>query len=437
MRNTSGKGKEPISQDRGGPTSDATLREYYDKSYNQLLPIIAVKFNEEKERNKKLKQVKARLNFEERSRHHVGRDRRDKTLERKKEAYSKGWETEKGVCLHAQTTITSAPTRAPFMPRIHYFNFPKTRMPNHIKTYDGSEDPKDYLKIFQAAAKTERDVKGAPECMRIFEFVYGISNLELIKRLYDKIPKTMDEMMRETTSFLRGEVAASNHERKKPFPPWRQQEGHNTDECVHLKKQIEEMLKAEKLSYLIKELKQNNGKEKPKTAKKGETPRKEKPLAILMVQPWERIARKKIMPGVRKLQAVPSTAHGMLKILVEEGIVTLKSSMLVLLECTMVSRPEGSLSLEDVRRLLGLTQSMPKRWLSATRNRLEGGISVRIPLQMLPGCIQRISSITNGKRGRRKNTVHQKPMNILLYKDAFWPKECWSNLPITGEQSIP
>nr|GEX88301.1 reverse transcriptase domain-containing protein [Tanacetum cinerariifolium] len=44
----------------------------------------------------------------------------------------------------------------PFTPRIRYFDFPKTRMPSHIKTYDGSEDPKDHLKIFQAATKTER-----------------------------------------------------------------------------------------------------------------------------------------------------------------------------------------------------------------------------------------------------------------------------------------
>ncbi|GJZ21099.1 hypothetical protein Tco_0558138 [Tanacetum coccineum] len=42
----------------------------------------------------------------------------------------------------------------PFTPRIHYFNFLKTRMPSHIKTYDRSEDLKDHLKIFQAAAKT-------------------------------------------------------------------------------------------------------------------------------------------------------------------------------------------------------------------------------------------------------------------------------------------
>ncbi|GJZ94824.1 hypothetical protein Tco_0667027 [Tanacetum coccineum] len=69
--------------------------------------------------------------------------------------------------------------------------------------------------------------------------------------------------------------------------------GHNTDEFMHVEKQIEEMLKAGKLSHLIKELKQNNEKEQPKVVKKGETSRKEKALAILMVQPWERVARQK------------------------------------------------------------------------------------------------------------------------------------------------
>ncbi|GJZ37174.1 hypothetical protein Tco_0583365 [Tanacetum coccineum] len=45
-------------------------------------------------------------------------------------------------------------------------------------------------------------------------------------------------------------------------------------------------------------------------------------------------------PGVRKLHAVPLTAHGMLKIPVEGGVITLKSSKLVPLECAMVSGPE-------------------------------------------------------------------------------------------------
>ncbi|GKA29262.1 reverse transcriptase domain-containing protein [Tanacetum coccineum] len=239
--------------------------------------------------------------------------------------------------------------------------------------------------------------------------------------------------------------------------------GHNTDEFMHLGKQIEEMLKAGKLSHLIKEIKQNNGKEQPKVTKKGETAGKDKAMAILMVQPWERVARQRITqsfspnseiffpplgedegtegpmiieaeigghcvhrmyvdggsaseilyehcfsrlrpkikkqlipattpligfsaeiiwpieqiqllvtigdeehsasalmnfvvvrspspyngiigrPGVRKLQAVPSTVHGMLKIPVERGVINLKSSRLVPLECAMVSGPKRTL----------------------------------------------------------------------------------------------
>ncbi|GKF79300.1 hypothetical protein Tco_0234868 [Tanacetum coccineum] len=149
--------------------------------------------------------------------------------------------------------------------------------------------------------------------MRIFGFMHGITNPELIKRLHNKIPKSVDEMIRVTTAFLQGEVTASNREQKKSFSSWKQQEAnqkqnfkkeasgtnkgkfkapppmttpvekqnhakfcefhgevwHNTDECMHLRKQIKEMLKAGKLSHLIKELKQNNGKEQPKVTKKG------------------------------------------------------------------------------------------------------------------------------------------------------------------------
>nr|GEZ34909.1 reverse transcriptase domain-containing protein [Tanacetum cinerariifolium] len=42
--------------------------------------------------------------------------------------------------------------------------------------------------------------------------------------------------------------------------------GHTTDKCMHLKRQIEEMIKAGKLSHVIKELKQ--GKDQPKTEKR-------------------------------------------------------------------------------------------------------------------------------------------------------------------------
>nr|GEV98791.1 reverse transcriptase domain-containing protein [Tanacetum cinerariifolium] len=61
-------------------------------------------------------------------------------------------------------------------------------------------------------------------------------------------------------------------------------------------------------------------------------------------------------PRVIKLQAVSSIAHRMLKLPVEEG-------------------------LEVVRRFQEHKQSMPKRWLSATRKRMKGGIPVRIPFK--------------------------------------------------------
>ncbi|GJT18856.1 reverse transcriptase domain-containing protein [Tanacetum coccineum] len=549
VRNT--LGKEPVPQDPGRPISDEALREYCDRNYHQILPIIAEKVHQEKVQQEKLKAVKARLNFEETSHHsesgtptgrrglkerlgprHVrsrsgspkprrGRSEspKKKGSERKtvfkrleKGVFHRLGDKEKSVSVYSddsrrrsyhnshrdteschqssrsRTTEPAserrynkrAPSRRteelsesegsagghwkskvkrpkssveddlsqpwvceetdPFTPRIRYFDFPKTRMPSHIKTYDGSEDPEDHLKIFQSAAKTERwamptwchmfnstltgnarvwfddlpketidsyddlkkaflenylqqkkcikdpveihnirqrdgesteefvrryklecrDVKGAPECMKISGFMHGITNPELIKRLHDKIPKSVDEMMR--VAFLWGEVAASNRERKKSFLSWKQQEanqkqnfkkggfrnqqrserkqdrfalltktpkeifaldkgkfkapppmttpvekrnankfcefhgevGHNTDECLHLRIQIEEMLKAGKLSHLVKEIKQNNGKEQPKVTKKGETIGKDKATAILIVQPWERVARQRI-----------------------------------------------------------------------------------------------------------------------------------------------
>ncbi|GJV92170.1 reverse transcriptase domain-containing protein [Tanacetum coccineum] len=71
---------------------------------------------------------------------------------------------------------------------------------HNIKQRD-EESTEDFVRRYKLES---RDVKGAPECMRISEFVHGITNPELIKRLHDKIPKTVDEMMRVATSFLRG-----------------------------------------------------------------------------------------------------------------------------------------------------------------------------------------------------------------------------------------
>ncbi|GJY68935.1 reverse transcriptase domain-containing protein [Tanacetum coccineum] len=63
MRNTVGRGKEKSPETPNEPASDAALREFCDKNYNQLLPILAEKMHQEKVQQEKLKAVKARLNF--------------------------------------------------------------------------------------------------------------------------------------------------------------------------------------------------------------------------------------------------------------------------------------------------------------------------------------------------------------------------------------
>nr|GEU55538.1 hypothetical protein [Tanacetum cinerariifolium] len=291
--------QDPTWKNLGGLLPTA-LREYCDKNYHQLLPIIAKKVHQENVQQEKLKTVKSHLNLRrshntpsQEHRAEEGTSRKGSDLDVMKAlsetAGSAGghWKSKPKRQKSSIEDDMSQPwvceETDPFTPWIHYFDFLKTRMPSHIKTYDGSEDPEDHLKIFQAAAKTERwamptwchmfnstlprnarvrfndlpqesidsyddlkkaflenylqqkkcikdpveiynikqrdgestkefmwrynlecrDVKGATECIKISGFMQGITNPELIKRLHDKIPKLVDEMMRVTTTFLR------------------------------------------------------------------------------------------------------------------------------------------------------------------------------------------------------------------------------------------
>nr|GEW54457.1 reverse transcriptase domain-containing protein [Tanacetum cinerariifolium] len=179
----------------------------------------------------------------------------------------------------------------PFTPRICYFDFLKTRTPSHIKTCDGSEDPEDHLKIFQAAAKTERwamptwchmfnstligNGRGGGFKSRKKAFLPwkqhegnqkqnfkkgGFRNQQKTERKQDRfslLTKTpienfaLDEGKLKASPPMTTLVEKRNHAK---FCEFHGEVGHNTDECMHLRKQIEEMLKAGKLSHLIKEL---------------------------------------------------------------------------------------------------------------------------------------------------------------------------------------
>ncbi|GKD72440.1 hypothetical protein Tco_1330722 [Tanacetum coccineum] len=75
------------------------------------------------------------------------------------------------------------------------------------------------------------------------------------------------------------------------FCEFHNDKGHSTDECMQLKKQIEELVKAGKLSDFIKEIRQD--KDKQNNGKK-EAPTKEKATTIYMIQPWHKVTRQKV-----------------------------------------------------------------------------------------------------------------------------------------------
>nr|GEW14346.1 reverse transcriptase domain-containing protein [Tanacetum cinerariifolium] len=414
VRNT--LGKEQVPQDLGMPTSDAALREYCDKNYHHLLPIIAKKRprntpNQEGQAEGGASRKGSNLGMsaaclEVLSQGTAILSHQGKEVQ-KKERCSKDWrrvyftgletrrrnsrsrETKLASEKHHNKRISSRRTEAHsesegsagghwkskpkrqrssveddlsqpwvceetdlFTLRIRYFDFLKTRMHGHIKTYDGSEDPEDHLKIFQSAAKTER--WAMPTWCHMFNFTLTGNARAWFDDLpkesidsYDNLKESFLESYLQQKKCIKDPVEIHNIKQKnresteefnqqrpkrkqdrftllikipkeildldkgkfKPPPPmttpvekrnaskfckFHREVGHTTDECMHLKRQIKEMLKPRNLSHRIKELKQSTGKDQAKATKKGETSGKDKPLAILMVQPWQRIAKQKI-----------------------------------------------------------------------------------------------------------------------------------------------
>nr|GEU42584.1 hypothetical protein [Tanacetum cinerariifolium] len=156
---------------------------------------------------------------------------------RKKEACSKDWEVEGRVCPHAQIAITDTLIQG----EKWQLQIMKERRHSHHRNGMRVAKSKTSKKEVFGTNKDKGKFKAPP-------------------------PMTTPAEKR-------------NHAK---FCEFHSEVGHNMDECIHLRKQIVEMLKAGKLSHLVKEIKQNNKKEQPKETKKGETSRKDKALAILM-----------------------------------------------------------------------------------------------------------------------------------------------------------
>ncbi|GJY22705.1 hypothetical protein Tco_0396363 [Tanacetum coccineum] len=185
--------------------------------------------------------------------------------------------------------------------------------------------------------------------------------------------------------------------------------------------------------------------------------------------------------GIRKISVVPSTAHGMLKFPVEGGTVTLRSSRVIPMECAMISGPStqhpvtsqvleekikvaihpeypeqtiaiGSTLTEKGRKelcallrqnlyaftwkpadLTGVPRHIAEHRLNVREgclpirqkkrgDRLESRVSLRIPFQVLPGRIERISLCLKNARATYQRLVDrafQKQIgrNLEVYVD--------------------
>ncbi|GKD05481.1 hypothetical protein Tco_1180455 [Tanacetum coccineum] len=114
----------------------------------------------------------------------------------------------------------------------------------------------------------------------------GHGHLKLAKKLNDKIPKMVDEMFERVGAFIREAKKGSEEEAvqgsskgawghcKLPTPPpligtlkkqnlnkfcdYHGDRGHNTNDCYHLKKQIEEVVPSRKLAHLVRDIRQGN-----------------------------------------------------------------------------------------------------------------------------------------------------------------------------------
>nr|GEU59057.1 reverse transcriptase domain-containing protein [Tanacetum cinerariifolium] len=249
----------------------------------------------------------------------VGKRRRDKGL------FNRLGGKEKSMSAHSESRYQSSRSRRmEQIPRNRYHEGTYSR---RMKPLSESEDSggghwKSRSKKKKSSIKEDDlHIKGAPECMRISGFMHEITNPELIKRLHDNILKSIDEMMRSRSNKKLGEnKILKKEETSRINRPERRRDkltlltkspreilaldkgkfkisspmttpvkkrnnnklcefhgevGHNTDECMHMRRHIEELIKAGKLSHVIKELKQSNRKDQPKAAKKGEASEKE------------------------------------------------------------------------------------------------------------------------------------------------------------------
>nr|GEW59172.1 reverse transcriptase domain-containing protein [Tanacetum cinerariifolium] len=265
-----------------------------------------------------------------------------------------------------------------------------------IPTASKNRDPEDHVKKFQAAAQVE--TLGNAYVVSHVQ-LYSHRDYESM-RLNKHVPKTLEEMMTATEAFIRGEiVAASKKKVHTPWKSQDESKRQSFERRSNFRNQPRDGRGSNKFTLLTRTPKEifavESGKFKPpppmarqrqqKTGKK-DAPVKDKAATIYMIQPGQRVTRQRVTqsfayvkeitfppltankgaggdaehytkawmnfmkvrspssyndiigsPEIKEIQAVPSMTHGMLKFLVNGGIVTIRSTILTPTEFTTIA----------------------------------------------------------------------------------------------------
>ncbi|GJZ76706.1 reverse transcriptase domain-containing protein [Tanacetum coccineum] len=252
---------------------------------------------------------------------------------------------------------------------LSYFMQQKKYAKDPIEIHNIKQKDGDTIEEFMKHFKTETGrMKGAPECMRISGFMHGVNNPELMKRPNERVPKIMEEMMTTTAAFIRGETAAAS--KKKVHAPWKSQDQskrHALDRKLDSKVQttnarghsIGEAEQDHKVTQSFDRIREivfppltaNEGAEGPLVIEAeigghmihrmyvdGDATHSTEAWMNFMIlrspSPYNGIIGR---PGIKEIQAVPSTTYGMIKFPVKDGVVTIRSTIFSPMKCATVT----------------------------------------------------------------------------------------------------
>nr|GEV63683.1 reverse transcriptase domain-containing protein [Tanacetum cinerariifolium] len=288
---------------------------------------------------------------------------------------------------------TKAVSENPFTPRIRYFDFPKTPMPSHIKTYDESEDPEDHLKIFQAAAKTER------WAMPTWCHMLNSTLTENARVWFDDLPKeSIDSYDDLRKAFLENYLQQKKCI-KDPVEIHniKQRNGESTKEFVRRYKlecrdANRRNAKGRETLTFDQGVKAKPQKRLGKDSKKGGNLGKRQTAGNINGAAMAKDSKAKdhsnFLPGIKiKNQLIPANTPlvgfsgeiiwplGQISLLVrvgdEEHSTSAQMNFMVVRTPSPYNGIIGRPGLENVPGFQGLKQIMPQIWLSVTENRLE------------------------------------------------------------------